>query len=174
MLGFLAMKENVQSKKRPSRQDAAAGWGGQTMHAIAAPGAQQRVYLGEGAWFGYMVSSEMDAGNEKPRTGAGAGFLIESGSFCYAPARPAPVGSVISTSTSSDAAAEPGVGDRWAVALWRCSMGRDNHPLHAAVNACRCDRHEKHRKPCPSCMVAIETAFVGASWAAGLRRRGAN
>lgn len=28
---------------------------------------------------GYMVSDEIEAGNEKPRTGVGAGSLVESG-----------------------------------------------------------------------------------------------
>ena len=97
------------------------------MQVAALRQAALAVCLLEVSGVGYMVSDEIEAGNEKPRAGAGAGSLFESGIFCYAPARPAPVGSVISTSTSSDAAALARVEVVLAVVLWRCSIGRDNH-----------------------------------------------
>ncbi|MCA7023185.1 MULTISPECIES: hypothetical protein [Stenotrophomonas] len=102
------------------------------MHAAAARMASRVLCLCVAVSVVNMVSVEMDAGNEKPRTGVGAGSLIESGFFCYAPARPAPVGSVISTSTSSDAAAVAGVRVGLAV-VWRCSMARDNHATFRVV-----------------------------------------
>ncbi|WP_156775311.1 hypothetical protein [Stenotrophomonas nitritireducens] len=122
----------MQKKKRPLRQDAAAGAGRtDTMQVAALQVAALAVCLFKVSGVEYMVSDEIEAGNEKPRAGAGAGSLFESGIFCYAPARPAPVGSVISTSTSSDAAARAGVEDKLAVVLWRCSISRDNHRRHA-------------------------------------------
>ena len=51
------------------------------MQADAAHGAVQAVCLCMVESVGYMVSDEIEAGNEKPRTGVGAGFLIESGFF---------------------------------------------------------------------------------------------
>jgi hypothetical protein len=123
VLGFLAMKRSMQKRKRPSRQDAAAGSGGaDTMQAGAVREASPVVCFFRVSVVLNMVSDEIEAGNEKPRAGAGAGSLFESGIFCYAPARPAPVGSVISTSTSSEAAAEAGLGDRWLAVVWRCNM----------------------------------------------------
>ena len=71
-----------------------------------------------------MVSDEIEAGNEKPRTGGGAGSLVEVWQFFfYAPARPALVGPVISTSTRIDATALAGLACRCRAVVWRCSMG---------------------------------------------------
>ena len=49
------------------------------MQADAAHGALQAVCLCMVESVGYMVSDEIEAGNEKPRTGVGAGSLVESG-----------------------------------------------------------------------------------------------
>ena len=51
------------------------------MHAAAARMAARVLCLCVAVSVVNMVSVEMDAGNEKPRTGVGAGFLIESGFF---------------------------------------------------------------------------------------------
>ena len=70
------------SKKRPSRQDAATvGRGEGVTHAAAVRVASRWVCLDGVVAEMDMVSTEMDAGNEKPRAGAGAGSLIESGFF---------------------------------------------------------------------------------------------
>lgn len=51
------------------------------MHAAAVRMASRAVCFCVAISVMDMVSVEMDAGNEKPRTGAGAGSLIESGFF---------------------------------------------------------------------------------------------
>ena len=51
------------------------------MHAAAARMASRVLCLCVAVSVVNMVSVEMDAGNEKPRAGAGAGSLIESGFF---------------------------------------------------------------------------------------------
>jgi hypothetical protein len=51
------------------------------MHAAAVRMASRAVCFCVAVSVVNMVSVEMDAGNEKPRTGAGAGSLIESGLF---------------------------------------------------------------------------------------------
>ena len=51
------------------------------MHAAAARMASRVLCLCVAVSVVNMVSVEMDAGNEKPRTGVGAGSLIESGFF---------------------------------------------------------------------------------------------
>jgi len=51
------------------------------MHAAAVRMASRAVCFCVAVSVVNMVSVEMDAGNEKPRTGAGAGSLIESGFF---------------------------------------------------------------------------------------------
>ncbi|MCW4454551.1 hypothetical protein OK348_07050 [Flavobacterium sp. MXW15] len=62
-------------EKRPSRQDAAAVRGREgTMRADAERQASHREDFCVVACGGFMVSDEIEAGNEKPRTGAGAGF----------------------------------------------------------------------------------------------------
>ena len=66
-------------KKRPARQDAAiVGKCVPVMQAGAMHVAAQVAGVGLLVAMD-MVSVEMDSGNEKPRTGVGAGFLIESG-----------------------------------------------------------------------------------------------
>ena len=131
------------------------------MRAAALHGASQWAGFCLREWVANMVSTEMDAGNEKPRAGAGAGSLIESGLFDYAPARPAPVGPVISTSASSEAAVEAGLGDRGAAVVWRCSMGRDKHATFAAVKPRLLDARmgvpQCSGKACRGSMVAVES-----------------
>ncbi|MCD9088079.1 hypothetical protein [Stenotrophomonas sp. SY1] len=75
-------RKRAVKKKRPSRQDAAAGRGrDNARHAVAVRLVSQAVCFCLAVSVVNMVSDEIEAGNEKPRTGVGAGSFIESGCF---------------------------------------------------------------------------------------------